>query len=504
MKKTIDFKILLLVLTVLLFLPGTNTCGRIISLEKHQKPSTGESTASASEILNRNIAFAEGKTASIADVAESSIASVVNISSTRVIKMDKYKMFPPFFGDPFFENFFGKDFFFNIPKEQREQSLGSGVIVSQDGIVLTNNHVVENMDEIKVMLADGKKFEAEIIGTDPKTDVAVIRLKGNIKNLRPMPFGDSNSVRLGDVVIAIGNPFGLGHTVSMGIISAKGRANVGITDYEDFIQTDAAINPGNSGGALVNMKGELIGINTAILSRSGGYQGIGFAIPSNMAKSVMNSLLKYGKVMRGWLGVTIQDMNEDIANAMGLKSTKGAIVSDVLKDSPAQKADIRRGDVIVKINGQTVESSSQVRNKIAELGSGTEAEITVIRDGKEKVIKVKLGEMPGEKTVAEKEKTYSKENIAKGLSVAPLSPSIRQEFNIPSDISYGVVVTQIEPDSPADETGLRPGDVILEVNKKKINSEKEFWSEIEKTANSVLLLVWRDGNTIFMVLQKSK
>ena len=247
----------------------------------------------------------------IADIAESRISGVVNISSTKVTHTKTGQYFNPFFNDPFFREFFGHRFY-GIPEERREKSLGSGVIVSEDGLVLTNNHVVENAAEILVTLSDKRELEAEIVGTDPKSDVAIIRLKGNTKDLTPVPIGNSGELRLGDIVLAIGNPFGLDHTVTMGIVSAKGRANVGITDYEDFIQTDAAINPGNSGGALINMKGELVGINTAIVSKSGGYQGIGFAIPSNMAKAVMESLVKYGKVVRGWLGVSTQDLDQDL------------------------------------------------------------------------------------------------------------------------------------------------------------------------------------------------
>ena len=267
-------------------------------------------------------------------------------------------------------------------QERREQGMGSGVIISSDGYVLTNNHVVSDAQEIKVTLYDRREFDAEVVGTDPKSDVAVIRIKAPPKDLRAISIGDSSRIRLGDVVLAIGNPFGVGQTVTMGIVSAKGRADVGIVDYEDFIQTDAAINPGNSGGALVNMEGQLIGINTAILSRSGGYQGIGFAIPTNMASPIMESLKKYGKVTRGWLGVSIQDVDQELSTAMKLPTSRGVLISDVQPGSPAQKAGLKRGDVVVKIEGRAVETTGNFRNAIALGGSGKKVKLELYRDGK--------------------------------------------------------------------------------------------------------------------------
>jgi len=269
--------------------------------------------------------------------------TVVNISTTRVVKSPGGEPLTPFFNDPFFKDFFGDEFFrqFRIPKERREQSLGSGVIVTQDGYIVTNNHVIEKATEIKVVLSDKKEFKGKVIGVDPKTDIAVIKIDS--KELPTIPWGDSDKLQVGEYVLAVGNPFGLTNTVTMGIISAVGRANVGVAEYEDFIQTDAAINPGNSGGALVNIKGELIGINTAIFSRSGGYQGIGFAVPANMVKTVMESLVKEGKVIRGWLGVSIQDITPDLAKQFGIKDLKGALVGDVVEGSPAHKAGIKRG-----------------------------------------------------------------------------------------------------------------------------------------------------------------
>ena len=252
---------------------------------------------------------------------------------------------------------------------ERENSLGSGVIVRKSGVILTNNHVIEGASKIRVTLSDGRDFDAEVVGADPKSDIAVIKMLKPPKDLAPIALGDSDSLRLGEMVVAIGNPFGLGHTVTMGIVSAKGRANVGIVDYEDFIQTDAAINPGNSGGALIDLQGRLIGINTAIASRSGGYQGIGFAVPSNMARAVMNSLLKHGRVVRGWLGVAIQPVTKDLQRAMGLKTTKGVLISDVMQDSPAARSGIKRGDVI-ELAGETLRDPVHLRNRVAAAGSG--------------------------------------------------------------------------------------------------------------------------------------
>lgn len=436
----------------------------------------------------------------LADVAERCVKSVVNISFTKVIKMKEGKYFSPFFNDPFFKHFFGEDFFFSIPKERREKSLGSGVVISTDGLILTNNHVVENAEEIVISLGDKKRYKGEIVGTDPKSDVAVIKIKGKAKDLTPIPFGDSSKLRLGDVVLAIGNPFGLSHTVTMGIVSAKGRANIGIADYEDFIQTDAAINPGNSGGALVNLKGQLVGINTAIISRTGGYQGIGFAIPSNMAKSVMESLLKYGKVIRGWLGVMIQEVTQDIADAMQLDSTKGVLISDVMKNSPAEKAGLKRGDVILKLNGEETNSTSQLRNLVASTGAGKGVTLLISRKGKKMEVKVTLGEVPQKQ--ARQLKVEKEESAIGGITVSELTDKLRDKYSIPSQITGGVVITSIEPDSPARMAGLRRGDVIIEVNNTKVTSVEQFKKMCKKGRNKILLLVYRERATFYVVLSK--
>ena len=435
----------------------------------------------------------------LADIAESRVSGVVNISSTKLIRSNAKQFRHPFFNDPFFRDFFGQRFY-NIPKERRERSLGSGVIVSKDGLVLTNNHVVENAEEIIVTLSDKRELEAEIVGTDPKSDVAVIRLKGDLPDLTPMPIGNSGELRLGDIVLAIGNPFGLDHTVTMGIVSAKGRANVGITDYEDFIQTDAAINPGNSGGALINLKGELIGINTAIVTRSGGYQGVGFAIPSNMAKTVMDSLITHGKVVRGWLGVVIQDLDKKLAEAMGLKDTTGVLIADISEKSPAAEAKLKRGDVILRVNGEKMTSTGRLRNTIATMGAGAKVQLDIMREGKEEAIALTLGELPDD--LAGPTSFEKTGGILGGMSVAPLNEMTREQFKIHKNIQSGVIITQIEHGSTAAQAGLKPGDVIVEMNRQPVRSIEDFQRIYSQTKDDLLILISRRSNTFFLVLRK--
>jgi serine protease Do len=325
----------------------------------------------------------------IADVAERAVQSVVNISTSRRVASGP-AAWDPFFSDP--RSPLGGD-----AQERKATSLGSGVIVTAQGRVLTNNHVVQGADDIKVVLSNGTELTAKLVGTDPRSDVAVLQLQGPLPKLKPLQFGDSSSLRLGEVVLAIGDPFGVGQAVSMGIVSAKGRASVGIVDYEDFIQTDAAINPGNSGGALVNLKGELVGINTAILSRTGGYQGIGFAIPSNMARQISDMLVKDGKVRRGYLGVNIATVNQEVAKQVGLKIDYGVLITGVQADGPASKAGLRDGDVIVALDGVEVKDAGKLRNTIAMASSGSSVDLQVIRGGSKQSLKVKLAELPAPK-----------------------------------------------------------------------------------------------------------
>jgi serine protease Do len=419
--------------------------------------------------------------------------SVVNISSTKTIR--GHGMSSPFFNDPFFKRFFGNEFrSFEMPKEYKQSGLGSGVIVDKDGYILTNNHVVKDADEIKVKLSDEREFKGKVIGVDPKTDIAVIKINSN--HLPVIKLGDSDKLQVGETVIAIGNPFGLSHTVTSGIVSATGRANVGIADYEDFIQTDAAINPGNSGGALVNVRGELVGINTAIFSTTGGYQGIGFAIPSNMAKVVMDSLIKKGKVIRGWLGVTIQPLTPDLVKQFNLKDEKGILVGDVVEDSPAEKAGIQRGDVIVEFDGKKVDDVINLRNMVANTLPNTEVMIKLIRNEKPKTVTVKISEMSGE--VQTLSKTF--ENQFNGIHVQSLTQELKKSLNIPKHIT-GVAITDIEDDSPAQGI-LTKDDIIMEINRKEIHNIKDYESVVSKIKSNenVLLLVFRQKSAFYVTL----
>jgi len=431
--------------------------------------------------------------ASIADITERVLPSVVNISMTKLAKMQGGMQ-----GNPF-------PFFFGPQEggERREQGMGSGVVISNDGIIITNNHVVEDAQEIKVTLFDKREFDAEVVGTDPKSDIAVIRLKNSPPDLRAIPIDDSAKLRLGDVVLAIGNPFGVGQTVTMGIVSAKGRSDLGIEDYEDFIQTDAAINPGNSGGALVDMDGKLVGINTAILSRSGGYQGIGFAIPTNMAMPIMDSLRKYGKVSRGWLGVSIQDVDQELSQAMKLPTKRGVLIADVQTGSPAAKAGVQRGDVVEKVQGRDVSTTGEFRNAIAAAGAGNKVDLELYREGKLRVVPAALGEATAEN--ANKPGSSARPAGPRGLdgiTLSDLSPEARRQFGINDDAIKGVVATQVLPNSPAGRAGLRPGDVILEVNRKAVTSVRDFEDAYGKSRGNVLLLVNHHGVTVFVVVKR--
>jgi serine protease Do len=467
----------------------------------------GHKNVPASFLPNPAFAYAsepseKGKVVSLADVAAKALPSVVNIASTKVEHFNPRQS--PFFTDPFFQRFFGGGPW-EVPRERREEALGSGVIVSKDGIVLTNNHVISGAQEIKVFTSDKREFDAKVIGADPKSDLAVIRLKGDVSGLKPIQFGDSSRLRLGDVVLAIGDPFGVGQTVTMGIVSAKGRANVGIEDYEDFIQTDAAINPGNSGGALVDMDGDLVGINTAILSRSGGYQGIGFAIPTNMVKPIMDELIKTGKVVRGWLGVSIQDIDQSLAKALSLPNANGVLISDVGPNSPAEKAGLKRGDVVLKVNGTAVNSTGELRNLIADAGANVDVKLDLLRAGKSLTINAKLGEMPasmGGPSSSASSSPSAQPSSLDGLTLQNLNASNRQRFRVSSDVKHGALVTQIEPGSNAAQQGLRPGDVLLQVNRHDVNSVQIFKQLYGHAKGNVLLLVSRQGRTFYLVVHR--
>jgi serine protease Do len=426
------------------------------------------------------------------DVSERAVRSVVNIRSTKSSSRDE----GPEGLDPFFRRFFR-----GMPEmpERNQRSLGSGVIVDSKGVILTNNHVVEDADDIAVTLSDEREYAAEIVGTDPASDLAVIKLVEPPADLEALPFGDSASLRLGEAVLAIGNPFGVGQTVTLGIVSAKGRTNVRIVDYADFIQTDAAINPGNSGGALVNMRGELVGINTAILSRSGGYQGIGFAIPSNMASTLMQDLLDDGKVSRGFLGVFIQDLSPQLAEAMGVDpNTKGVVVSDVMEGGPANEAGIAAGDVILSVDGTPVDSAARLRLVIAGKGGDNGVKISLLRDGKKKTVRAKLEEKDAPAIAKPEEEEPSK----LGLRLEDLNARVRQQLRLePDEVPSGAVVAGLAPGGPAAEAGLRVGDVIVEVNRSPVDSAAEA-VEALKGEGDALLRVYRRGGYIFVVIDR--
>ena len=428
----------------------------------------------------------------MAEVTAAVKPAVVNISSTQTVRTQGIPS--PFSNDPLFKRFFGDDGSRGKPREQKRASLGSGVIVSRDGYILTNYHVVKDADEIKVKLSDKREFKGKVIGADLKTDLAVVKIASD--HLPVLKLGDSDRLRVGETVIAIGNPFGLNQTVTSGIVSATGRANIGIADYEDFIQTDAAINPGNSGGALVNVKGELVGINTAIFSTSGGYQGIGFAIPSSMAKAVMESLIKGGKVVRGWLGVSIQPITPELARQFNLREDKGALVGDVTEESPAEKAGIKRGDVITEYNGKEVDEPSGLRNLVANTPPNTEVKLGVLRDGKPLTIRVMITEL----TASEQKTAGNFENQLRGVQVQNITPEARKSLNIPKRIT-GVLIAGIEEGSPAGGI-LAKNDVILEVNKQRIHAVKDYEAAVKSISSEqgILVLIYRKGVTTYLTL----
>jgi serine protease Do len=430
-----------------------------------------------------------------AEVAEAARPAVVNISTTSTVTMED-NPFGNMFNDPFFRHFFG-DRFGNPGQKRKYKSsaLGSGVIVSDDGYILTNNHVVKGADEIKVILYDKREFKGKVVGTDPRTDLAVVKIEA--RNLPTLSLGDSGKLKTGDLVLAIGNPFGLNQTITMGIVSAVGRSNIGLADYEDFIQTDAAINPGNSGGALVNTSGKLVGINTAIYSTSGGYMGIGFAIPSDMAKVVMDNIIKHGKVIRGWLGVSIQDLTPDLAKSLDIKETAGALVSGVEKNSPADKAGLKRGDLITGIDTKKVDDSTGLRNMIASTAPGTKIDVKIIRDGKMQTKTVVLGEYKEHAVV----KKTEYDNVLKGVSVQDLTPSLRNKLDLPENVR-GVVVTGVSPDL-AGQRLLQPNDVIEEVDRTTIQNVQDYDQAASKIGakDTVLLLIYRDGGSVYLTIQ---
>ncbi len=431
------------------------------------------------------------------EIAEAVNPAVITVFTEKVYERNSDdSQFGPF--SDFFEEFFGQNPHGDsrrrdTPQEEhRQQGLGSGVIVSSDGYILTNNHVIEEADTIKVRLMDDRTVPARVIGADAKTDIAVLKI--DEKNLPTVKLGNSDDLRVGEIVLAVGSPMSanLAHTVTNGIVSAKSRSNVGLADYEDFIQTDAAINPGNSGGALVNLDGELVGINTAIATRTGGFQGIGFAVPVNMARSIMESLIKHGEVIRGWLGVSIQDVDENLAKAMKLSHTAGVLINQVVEDSPAEKAGLKTGDVIVALNNENMKNVAQLRNRVAATAPDTRINLTILREDKKQDIGVTLGRLDAAGTpVAAKEKLSE----LLGFTVAQPTKDLTKQYDLEENAA-GALVTEIKSGSEAYRNGLRKGDLILSLNRREVNSMNDFRTLADplKKGDSMLLLIERGSN----------
>jgi len=458
--------------------------------------STDTALAKEKVISKESIITLEKLSSALSEVADAVRPAVVNISTTS-IETTEDNPFGDMFNDPFFRHFFGDQF--GEPGHKRKfksSALGSGVIVSENGYILTNNHVVKGADEIKVILYDKREFKGKVVGTDPRTDLAVVKI--NAKDLPTLSFGDSGKLKTGDVVLAIGNPFGLNQTITMGIVSAVGRSNIGLADFEDFIQTDAAINPGNSGGALVNGSGKLVGINTAIFSTSGGYMGIGFAIPSDMAKTVMDSIIEHGRVIRGWLGVSIQNLTPELAKSLGIKATEGALIAGIEGDSPAEKAGLKRGDLVTELNGKKIADVTNLRNMVAATAPGTRVDFKVIRNGKELSITATLGEYHEKKVV----KKTAYDNALEGVTVQELTSSLRDNLNLPKGL-VGVAVTDVEHDSPAQGL-LQKNDVIQEVDRKPVRDTQEYEEIVSKIGknDTILLLIYRDGGSVYLTIQR--
>ena len=442
------------------------------------------STAAAAQAPLQNIGVDERGIPTLAPLLETVTAAVVNIS----VELTQPDETNPLFQDPLFRRFFGD------PRESPSlprMSAGSGVIVDAgEGYVLTNSHVIQDKDEIAVTLIDGRSFDADVVGSDPATDIALLKIEPD--GLIDVPFGDSDNLRVGDFVVAIGNPFGLGQTVTSGIVSALGRSGINLAGYENFIQTDASINPGNSGGALITLDGRLVGINTAIIAPAGGNVGIGFSVPTTMAQAVMNQLIEFGEVRRGRLGVLIQDLTPDLAEALNIDAASGAVVKEVEKGTAADKAGISAGDVIVELNSEPVEGAGDLRHRIGMMRSGAEVELRIIRPDGEVTLKAILGAMP---TAQLAQDPNSSARALAGAQFGELRSGMPGFAEV-----EGVAVRLVAEGSPAEQAGLQEGDVVTAVNNQPVASLDEFHGKIEETTGVVALTVWRDGNKVLIVL----
>ncbi len=446
--------------------------------------------------------------ADVPSVVEKAVPAVVNIQ-TKTVKMVSQQM-PPMFRDPMFRQFFGDEFMrrFNVPQERVSRSLGSGVIVSGDGYILTNNHLVGEASEVLAILPDDREFTARVVWSDARTEVALLKIEA--KDLPTLPFGDASALRLGETVIAIGYPFGVGQTVTQGIVSALGRTfkdaeRSGV--FVDFIQTDAAINPGNSGGALINTRGELVGINTMIVSNTGSYAGLGFAIPVNVAKEIMNDIIAHGRVIRGYLGVDMDDLTADKAEFFGLKKGEGAILTMIVEDSPAEKAGLKVDDVVTSVNGEAVRNMNDLRRIVAAVKPGEKASIELVRDGKKMSVAAVVAARPDEREAEQSDARVSepvKPELAllNGLGLEELNRNYRGQLQIPAEVE-GILITEVDPNSPAADQGLRQGDVILAINKTRTRNLREFNAVIKGVKeNKLLLTIYREGGREYVVLKE--
>ncbi|MGM0487139.1 MAG: DegQ family serine endoprotease [Planctomycetota bacterium] len=459
-----------------------------------------------SQAAKQQLSEAKDLTSAFQNVTKALRPSVVSISSIKKINLgggmrgergQVPEEFRRFFGDDRFDRFFRGQ----IPEEGFQQrGMGTGVIVSKDGYILTNNHVVSGADEVTVTLSDDRRAKAETVGTDAKSELAVLKIE--MEDLVPVELGNSDAIKVGEWVLAIGSPFGLTQTVTAGVVSAKGRANMGIADYEDFIQTDAAINPGNSGGPLVNLKGQVIGINTAIASRTGGYMGIGFAIPSNMARQIMDSIIETGEVKRGRLGAMIQDLTKELANSFGYDSTDGVLIGDVVAGGPADEAGARAGDIVVEYKGNPVNSAAKFRNAVAATKPGSEVELVVFRDGERKTLQVTIGLLEDEEEPA-REPAGDATRRDLGMQLRTLTPELAEQAGVDTD-EEGVIVAAVARGSVAARAGLRPGDVIVAVGNSSIANVADFRQAVdeEKLKEGIRLQVKRQGMRRFVVLKK--